>query len=122
MFRRRFATSTLLSAYWARRPSMKSARVERLPGAAGAVVGAPAVHRIDVLHFGVDLLELVAALERVRARRPRVVDLRVVDRRILPLRVGLLTSEVRVAGDQLCRQPAGDPLVRRQARDPELIE
>ena len=58
----------------------------------------------------------------MRARRPGVVDLRVVDGRVLPLRVGRLASEIRVAGDELRRQAAGDARVGRQAGDAELVE
>ena len=87
------------------------------------VVGVAAVERVHVLHFGVDALELVAGLERMRARRPGVVDLRVVDRRVLPLRIRRLAAEVRVAGDELRRQAAGDARIGRAApagrTDPE---
>ena len=83
------------------------------------VVGVAAVERVHVLDFGVDPLELVAALERMRAPRPGVVDLRVVDRRILPLRVGRLPPQVRVAADDLRRQAAGDARIVRQAGQAE---
>ncbi len=43
-----------------------------------------AVERIDVLHFGLNVLELVAGLERMAAGEPREVDFGVVDGRVLP--------------------------------------
>ena len=60
-----------------------------------AGVGVEAVQRVHVLHLDVDVLELVAGLERLPAHQPRVVDLRVPDRRVLPLRVGGLAAEAR---------------------------
>ena len=38
-----------------------------------AGVGVEAVERVDVLHFDVDVLELVARLQRLAAHQPRVV-------------------------------------------------
>ena len=72
-------------------------------GRAGETAGVlvAAVERVDVLHLGEHVLVLVAGLERVRASEPRVVDLRVEDRRVLPLRVGRLPAEVGIAGDEL---------------------
>ncbi len=87
-----------------------------------AVVGIASVERVDVLDLGVDLLELVAALERVRLHRPGIVHLRVVDRRVLPLRVGRLAAEVGVSRNHLRRQTAGDARIGRKARQAELVE
>ena len=72
-----------------------------------AGVGVAAVQRVDVLHLGRDVLVLVARLQRVLAHQPGVVDLRVPHRRVLPLRVGRLSAEVREPGDQLAS--AGRP-------------
>ena len=92
-----------------------------------AGVGVAAVERVDVLHFDVDLLELVAGLERLAPHQPRVVHLRIPHRRVLPLRVRRLAAEIRIAGDALRRQAAGDARIGRQpgrcrsverARDP----
>ncbi len=117
------ATRMLLSAYVERRPSMKSARLYRLlaAGARRAAelsgVGIAAVERVDVLHFGQHALEFIAGLERVPALQPCVVDLRIEHRRVLPLRVGRLSAEIRVAGDQLRRQARGHARIGRQAGD-----
>ena len=86
------------------------------------VVGVAPVEGVDVLNLRVDLLELVAALERMRVHRPGIVHLRIVDRRILPLRIGRLPAEVRVSRDELRREAASDAVVRGQAGQAEFIE
>ena len=84
-------------------------------------VGVQPVQRVDVLHFDVDLLELVSRLERLPPHQPGVVDLRIPDGRKLPLRVGRLPAQCRIAADALRRQTAGDTWVGRQPGDPERI-
>ena len=80
------------------------------------------VERVHVLHFGEDALELVAGLQRVPALQPRVVHLGIEHRRVLPLRIGRLASEVGEAGDELRGQAAGHPGVGRQAADAVGLE
>ena len=85
-------------------------------------VAVAAVQRVDVHHFDVDLLELVSRLQRLPSHRPGVVQLRVPHRRVLPLRVRRLATEIRVTRNQLCGQAAADARIGRQARDPEGVE
>src|SRR5262249_59302990 len=55
------------------------------------------------------------------APRRGVVPLRVVPGRILPLRVGRLTAQIRVARDQDRRQAAGDARIVGKSGKTELV-
>src|SRR5581483_11680275 len=91
-------------------------RPRELPG-----VGVETVQRVDVHHLDVDVLVFVAGLERLTPGEPRVVDLGVVERRVLPLRVRRLAAELRVPRDALRREAAGDPRIARQPGEPEGV-
>src|SRR5215203_5231252 len=87
-----------------------------------ARVGVPAVERVDVLHFSVDVLELVAGLERMASGNEGVVQLRVEHLWILPLRIGRLAAEVREWSNGLRWQASRDPGIGRQSGDAVLRE
>ena len=87
-----------------------------------ATVAVGAVLRMHVVDVGIDVLILVAGLERVAAADPRVVEARVDDERILELRVAALPAPRRPAADRLLRQAAGKDRVGRQPGDPVGLE
>ncbi len=101
--------------------------VEVARGGAGGtgeltVVRIAAVERVHVLHLRVNPLEFVSTLERMRLHRPGVVHFRVVDSRVLPLRIGRLPTEVGVTRDELRRKTARDTAVGGQTGQAERIE
>ncbi len=90
------------------------------PGELPRVLVAP-VERVHVLHFRLDVLELIARLDGLASTRPRVVDLRIEHGRKLPLRVGGLAPQIREPCDELRGKPAGHPRIRGEPLNAEQV-
>ena len=82
-----------------------------------AAIDVATVKRIHVLHFGVNHLQLVPGLQRVAAAYGGEYELRIDQERILPLRVGRLTSQCSESRDLLPGKTAGDARIAWQAGD-----
>ncbi len=89
-------------------------KISEVVAAEFAGVTVAPIQRIHIHHLGLDALVFVTDLERMPAHNPRVVDLRVEQRRILPLRIGRLAPEVGVPAGELGRQAAGDARIGRE--------
>ena len=100
-----------------RRVGRRAGRPAELPA-----VPVRAVLRVHVVDIRIDVLILVAGLERVAAADPRVVQARVDDERVLELGVAALPAPCRPAADRLLRQAAGKHRVGRQPRDAVGLE
>ena len=80
-----------------------------------AAVAILPVLRAEIENLGVDVLILVAQLERMLGEHVGVVDLRIEHRRILELRRAAAPSQVQVSADRLRIQTAADRRVGGQS-------
>ena len=82
-----------------------------------AGIAIAAIERVDVHDLGENALVLVTDLERVSAEDARVIDLGIVNGRILPLGISRLTAEVGVTAGEFRRQAARDARVSGKSRN-----
>ena len=82
-----------------------------------AGIAVAAIERVDVHDLGENALVLVTDLERVAAEDARVIDLGIVNGRILPLGISRLAAEVGVTAGEFRRQAARDARVSGKSRN-----